>query len=460
MIDGLRPYAEMKQSGLPWLGFIPEGWHARRAKYSFQEVDDRSEQGDEELLSVSHKTGVTPRSQKNVTMFLAESYEGHKVCRPSDIVVNTMWAWMAAIGVSRHHGLISPAYAVYRPRSSDRFEPRYLDYLLRTETYRAEYVRRSRGITTSRLRLYPPDFLSIPLLQPPVDEQRRIVRFLDWHGAQTAKLIRAKRKSLSLFTEQLRCTLRTAVTRGFAEQTPTKPTNVPWIGDIPIDWDVSRIKAELDCLNHKRVPLSATERGRMTVRSYDYYGASGKIDRVDDFIFDDELILVAEDGANLLSRSLPLAIIARGRFWVNNHAHVLKPRRGDVRFLAALLESLNYTPWISGAAQPKLTKERMMAISIAVPSAIMQSAIMDAAELRTARVRVAIDTLSREVTLIQEYRARLIETVAFGKLDVRSIAKSLPEISPDEAEAEIQADDAPEITDDELDGDVGEAAAA
>jgi type I restriction enzyme S subunit len=96
---------------------LPAAWEIHRAKYSFREADDRSEQGNEELLSVSHKTGVTPRSQKNITMFMAESYEGHKVCRPGDIVVNTMWAWMAAIGVSRHVGIVSPAYGIYRPAS-------------------------------------------------------------------------------------------------------------------------------------------------------------------------------------------------------------------------------------------------------------------------------------------------------------------------------------------------------
>jgi type I restriction enzyme S subunit len=179
MIDRLYPRAEMRATVHEWLPQLPAGWEFHRAKYSFREADDRSEHGDEELLSVSHKTGVTPRSQKNVTMFMAETYEGHKVCRPGDIVVNTMWAWMAAIGVSRHVGIVSPAYGIYRPRAHSHFEPRYLDYLLRTEVYRAEYVRSSRGITTSRLRLYPPDFLNIPFVQPPLDEQRLIVTFLD-----------------------------------------------------------------------------------------------------------------------------------------------------------------------------------------------------------------------------------------------------------------------------------------
>jgi type I restriction enzyme S subunit len=202
MIEGLRPYPEMKSTGLAWLPELPAGWKLDRAKHSFREVDDRSESGDEELLSVSHKTGVTPRSQKNVTMFMAESYEGHKVCRPGDIVVNTLWAWMAAVGVSRHVGIVSPAYGVYRPRPAAQFESKYLDYLLRTETYRAEYVRSSRGITTSRLRLYPPDFLNIPVAQPPLDEQQLIVRFLDWHGGQAAKLIRAKQNLLRLVADE------------------------------------------------------------------------------------------------------------------------------------------------------------------------------------------------------------------------------------------------------------------
>ena len=78
-------------------------------------------------------------------------------------------------------------------------------------------------------------------------------------------------------------------------------------------------------LNRHRLPLSSTERGAMTLRRYEYYGSSGVIDKVEDYLFDDELLLIAEDGANLVLRNLPLAIIARGRFWVNNHAHILKP---------------------------------------------------------------------------------------------------------------------------------------
>lgn len=89
-------------------------------------IDERSVSGNEELLSVSHKTGVTPRRLKNITMFKAESYAGYKLCRPGDLVVNTMWAWMAALGVSQHGGIVSNAYGVYRPRESVAMDGRLL----------------------------------------------------------------------------------------------------------------------------------------------------------------------------------------------------------------------------------------------------------------------------------------------------------------------------------------------
>ncbi|MGA7630151.1 MAG: hypothetical protein WCB11_05260, partial [Terriglobales bacterium] len=97
MIDGLKPYPKYENFVSPWLGSMPAHWRQHRAKYLFHEVDERSTTGKEELLSVSHLTGVTPRSQKTVTMFLAKSNIGHKVCRPDDVVINTMWAWMGAL---------------------------------------------------------------------------------------------------------------------------------------------------------------------------------------------------------------------------------------------------------------------------------------------------------------------------------------------------------------------------
>ncbi|MDP1861395.1 MAG: restriction endonuclease subunit S [Gemmatimonadaceae bacterium] len=368
-------------------------------------------------------------------MFLAKSNVGHKMCRPNDVVINTLWAWMAALGVTTHAGIVSPAYGVYRPQAADRLLPRFANQLLRTPYYAAEYFRRSTGVNSSRLRLYAEQFLSIPLVCPLPAEQATIVRFLDWANGRLERAIRAKRKVIVLLNEQKQAIIHRAVTRGLDPSVPLKPSGIPWHGDIPQHWEVSRVKNEFRCLNTRRVPLNAVERGAMTSRTYDYYGASGVIDKVDDYLFDDELLLIAEDGANLVLRNLPLAIIASGKFWVNNHAHILKPQRGSILYLAHLLETLSYSPWISGAAQPKLTKDRLLSISIAVAPPVEQDAIVHHTSEQTRPLLTAISRLERELELLREYRTRLVSDVVTGKLDVREAAARLPdEAAPDTAE--------------------------
>jgi type I restriction enzyme S subunit len=406
MIDELKPYPEYKDSGLPWLGRLPSRWSVVRAKNFFREVDERSTTGKEELLSVSHITGVTPRSQKTITMFLAKSNIGHKLCRPDDLVINTMWAWMAALGVTRHPGMVSPAYGVYRPLPASKLLPRIADAVLRTPLYAAEYLRRSTGVNASRLRLYPEHFLRVPLIFPPPDQQAAIVRFLNHANGKIERAIRAKRKLIALLNEQKQAIIHRAVTRGLDCAMKLKPSGIPWLGDVPEHWEATRIKNEFHCLNNRRMPLNAPERGKMTTRLYDYYGASGVIDKVDDYIFDDELLLIAEDGANLVLRNLPLAIIARGQFWVNNHAHILKPTRGNIEYLAGFLETLSYRPWITGAAQPKLTKDRLMSISICVGPPDEQDGIIAQSNSVTAPLRSVIARTEREIGLLRESARR------------------------------------------------------
>jgi type I restriction enzyme, S subunit len=366
MIEGLKPYASMKDSGVPWLGEVPEHWEIQRGKTLFRSVDVRSESGLEELLTVSSNHGVVPRRTASVTMFKAESYVGHKLCWPGDLVINSLWAWSRGLGVSRHHGIISTAYGVYRCRDTNALEPRFVDELVRSSPFHWELRVRSKGVWTSRLQLTDESFLGAPFPLPPLPEQAAIVRFLDHADRKIFRYIRAKQMLIKLLEEQKQVISHRAVTRGLNPNVRLKASGVEWLGDVPEHWDVTRVKNEFFCLNRRRIPLSATERGAMTLRRYDYFGASGAIDKVAEYLFDDDLLLIAEDGANLVLRNLPLAILARGKFWVNNHAHILKPKRGSLEYLAGVMECINYQPWISGAAQPKLTMDRLMSVTIAV----------------------------------------------------------------------------------------------
>lgn len=440
MIDQLRPYSETKPSGVDWLPALPNGWEIHRAKYSFREIDDRSEAGGEELLSVSHKTGVTPRSQKNITMFMAESYEGHKVCRPGDIVVNTMWAWMAAIGVSRHVGIVSPAYGVYRPRTPDRFEPKFLDYLLRTELYRAEYLRSSRGITTSRLRLYPPDFLNIPFVQPPLGAQRLIVRFLDWHGAQTAKLVRAKKKIIALLNEQKQAIIHRAVTRGLDPNAKLKPFGIPWLGDVPEAWEVKRLKQVSRIRYGLGQPPAEKVGGLALIRATNI--DHGRI-LAKNLVFVDPDAVPRSRGAFLKTGEI---IVVRSGAYTADSAIIPAEYEGSVagydivvtatrvlpEFLAAVLLAPHVQidqliPASMRAAQPHLNAEELGAAVLAVPDVQSQRGIVAHIDVETALASKAIDIAQREIAVIQEFRTRLIADVVTGKLDVRAAAASLPE---------------------------------
>ena len=192
----------------------PSRWLLYRGKHLFRVIDERSNKGTEDLLSVSHITGITPRSQKNVTMFKSESLIGYKLCQIGDIAANTMWTWQGAIGVSKYYGVVSPAYNVYRQKK-EYFNPEYLDMLLREHQLVDVYHSLSTGIRPSRLRLYPDVFLTIDFPVPPRAEQDQIVRFLDWKVSEINKKISLKRQSLDLLKELVNSAFATLISSAF-----------------------------------------------------------------------------------------------------------------------------------------------------------------------------------------------------------------------------------------------------
>lgn len=137
--------------------------------------------------------------------------------------------------------------------------------------------------------------------------------------------------------------------------------------ELPSGWVWSNVGEITENHDGKRVPVSDKERKKMS-GTFPYYGASGIIDHVNNFLFDGNYLLVGEDGANLLSRSTPIAFIATRKFWVNNHAHVLTTF-GDIslEFLAAYFNSIDLSKWVTGTAQPKLNQKRMNSIPVPLP---------------------------------------------------------------------------------------------
>lgn len=207
---GLNPDARLCDRGIEWLGQIPVHWEVKRSKQLFSERNDRSSTGDEEMLTVSHITGVTPRSEKEVNMFEAETTEGYKLVSPNDLVINTLWAWMGAMGVARHEGIVSPAYHVYRIASD--LLPDYVENLVCIDAFKSEVTRFSKGVWSSRLRLYPDGLYEVMLPIPPLHEQRAIAAHLKAERQRGAALETILRSSIKLLQERRSALITAAVT--------------------------------------------------------------------------------------------------------------------------------------------------------------------------------------------------------------------------------------------------------
>ena len=149
------------------------------------------------------------------------------------------------------------------------------------------------------------------------------------------------------------------------------------LGIIPKEWEVKRLGEVCTFLDSQRIPIKDADRGKMQGK-YPYYGASGIIDYVNDYIFDDDLILLGEDGANIIMRSTPLAFLVSGKVWINNHAHVLKTKSGFSRYYVCnYLESLSYDKYNTGTAQPKLNREVCDKIPVLLPPEEEQNRISE-----------------------------------------------------------------------------------
>lgn len=268
----LPRYPHYKDSGVEWLGDVPGHWKIVRYKAVFKEREERSSDGSETLLSVSAYTGVSPRSEiidEGEHLSRAESLEGYKVCYPNDLVMNIMLAWNRGLGVTQYHGIVSPAYCVFKIIGDD--DSRFLDYMVRSDQATLYYKAFSSGVIDSRLRLYPDTFSSLSCALPPKEEQAAIATFLDRETEKIDALIAEQEKLLVLLAEKRQATISCAITRGLNPNAPMKDSGIVWLGEVPEHWKTRRLKhvtdAIIDCPHE--TPIYDSDGDYMVIRTAD-----------------------------------------------------------------------------------------------------------------------------------------------------------------------------------------------
>ena len=196
--------------------------------------------------------------------------------------------------------------------------------------------------------------------------------------------------------------------------------------EVPQGWEWERFGNVMINKDSERIPLSVAQRQHLK-KTYDYYGASGVIDKVDKYLFDKDLLLIGEDGANLINRSTPIAFIAKGKYWVNNHAHVLDVCSGmALSYVALFINAISLVDYVTGTAQPKMNQEKMNSILLAIPPVKEQHRILekmskvDAFVDKYASLQTKLDSLDNSV--YELLRKSILQEAIQGKL-VPQIAK-------------------------------------
>lgn len=449
----------------------PVRWPLVRGKQLFQEIDERSKDGTEELLSVSHITGITPRSQKNVTMFQAESLVGYKLCKTGDIAANTMWTWQGAIGVSKFAGVVSPAYNVYRPKS-DIFNPQYLDMLLRERQLVDVYHSLSTGIRPSRLRLYPDVFLTIKLPVPPREEQDQIVRFLDWKVSGINKLISNYRHQIVLLEEMKQRKIDEAVIKGMRKSVRIHNDDIRWNIDYPEHWQIQRVRESFSFRKGLSITKANLEETGIAVISYGQVHSK----KNSGVALNEDLIRYVNESYLTTNQS---CLVEKGDFifadtsedvtgcgncayidwdytiFAGYHSIIAHPD-GSInnKYLAYLFKSSTWRYQIrkkvNGVKVYSITQKMLKDTFILIPPADEQKKIVRYLDEVCAKIDAAIKKMEEKIANLQDLKIRLVADTVTGKIDVRGIEIPEYEFVDEDADADNE-DDGEEDTEEQED---------
>ena len=196
----------------------------------------------------------------------------------------------------------------------------------------------------------------------------------------------------------------------------SKDSGVEWIGQIPEKWEIKKLKFLVDCIDGKRIPLNSSERSKIP-GNYPYFGANGIVDRINDFIFNEPIIILGEDGAPFNEQFKDVAFFVNEKCWINNHAHVLVPIKIEPRFFTNALNCVEYLPFVEGSTREKLTQESMNNIPICVPSVDEQIEISDFIKNFSEISDNLISKSKQQITLLEEKKQTTINQAVTKGLD-------------------------------------------
>lgn len=418
----MKRYKQYKPTGISWLPEIPAHWDTMRIRGLFEESIEKTVDDSGTLLSLSQYTGVSLKSEAGKTgMFEAESTTGYKIVHPGQFVMNIMLAWNGSYAVSDLEGIISPAYCVFDFRIP--CVKRYFDYLLRTKFYSGAFKTESRGIIDSRLRLYPNKFYSFKAIVPPIEEQEKIVAYLDKKITLIESCKCQRERELQTLNELKQAEIASVVTRGLNPNVPMKDSGIFWQPLIPDNWTVTKLKHVLSKLDRPRQPedelLVCSNSGEVKKRGDSKLGLVADSDEIYQGVKRGDLLIHGMDTWH-------------GAIAVSDYDGMCTPvvhvcdSTQNKKYIALYLRNMAYQKvfkLISNGVRQNTSDFRSWGkvgtILIPIPPIEEQDAIVEYIESKNSKIDKMIDALTAEIERLTEYKQRLISDVVTGQVDVR-----------------------------------------
>ncbi|MDH1440239.1 restriction endonuclease subunit S [Acinetobacter johnsonii] len=442
-----KQYPSYKKSGVEWLGDVPEHWESNRLKkYLIERNEKNSPIKTDNLLSVTMYQGVIPVSEKqgNGGNKPKENLENYKISYPNDIVLNSMNVIVGSVGLNKYTGLISPAYyALYNRNKNNNIK--FFSYIFHNPFFQKGLFGLGNGImykesedgklNTIRLKIPMEKLNQVVLPCPSISEQNQIVAFLDTETARIDNLVAKQEKLIELLEEQRKSIISHAVTKGLNPNAPMKDSGVEWLGEVPNDWNFSRLDAVSKIVrgNSAFSKMDLLESGKYVALQY---GKTYKVNEINESFgsyvnqeFFKKSQITEFGDIILISTSETLEDLGHSCFYarhdvglIGGEQFLLKPKNqnfGKYIYYATKAFSSYLQRYATGLKVFRFNLDDLKKIYIPDISLVEQQKIAEFLDKETARIDISVLKQKSLIEKLKEYRASIISHAVTGKIDVR-----------------------------------------
>ncbi|EAI5630349.1 restriction endonuclease subunit S [Campylobacter lari] len=398
-----------KDSGIEWLGEIPEHWEIKPLKAVFNQ---RNEQNTNlklhTILSLIKDIGVVPYEEKgNIGNKSKEDLQSYKIARINDLVLNKMNAVIGSLGVSAYNGLVSPIYLVFYI-NSPKYLMSYYSYLFQIKNVQKFLKIYAYGIMEIRESIDYLDFKKMSLPVPPLKEQEQIANFLDEKCEQIKNFIEKKEKLINLLKEQKQALINETITKGLDKNVNFKDSGIEWLGEIPQHWEIRKLKYLATIYNGKDQSYITSDDGIFPI-----YGSGGIIGKTHRFLYDQQSVLLGRKG------TIDKPLFVEIPFWTIDTMFYTKISCSTYpKYFYYLCLTIDFKTYISGSAIPSMTQSDLIEIIFPFAPLKEQEQIANFLDEKCGKIDLLIEKTEKQIKLIKEYKTTLINQAICGRIDL------------------------------------------